>query len=135
MSPQPTPRERSSHASGHGKGSPRPIRPERSARQNRTKSSLCHLPDFKAERFKFVPRLFRGVSALERSGAHARLLALLAFDALGIALDACGSRPVLYLLRVVGIGEGAERDDEPLVVQQRLRSEERRVGKECRSRW
>src|SRR2546421_259753 len=83
-------------------------------------SSLCHLPDFEAEGFESVAGLFRSVAARERSRAHARLLALLALDALGVALDACGSRPVLYLLRVVGVGKGAERDDEPLVVQQRL---------------
>src|SRR5256885_16667696 len=83
-------------------------------------SSLCHLPDFEAEGFESVPGFLRGVAARERSRAHARLLALLAFDALGVALDACGSRPVLYLLHVVGVGKGAERDDEPLVVQQRL---------------
>src|ERR1700704_6516235 len=83
-------------------------------------SSLCDLPDFKAERFEFVARFFRGAPARKRSGAHARLLALLAFDVFDIALDARGSRPVLYLLRVVGIGEGTERDDKPLVVQQRL---------------
>jgi len=67
-----------------------------------------------------VTGLFRGVAARERSGAHARLLALLALDALGIALDACGSRPVLHLLRVVRVGKGTERDDKPFVVQQRL---------------
>src|SRR5439155_25520249 len=98
----------------------RSTRPGRPARQNRTTSSLCHLPDFEAEGFEFVARLFRGVAARERSGAHARLLALLAFDVLRIALDARGSRPVLHLLCVVRVGKGAEWDDEPLVVQQRL---------------
>src|SRR5438045_2962441 len=50
-------------------------------------SSLGHLPDLEAERFEFVPRLFRGAAAREWSGAHARLLALLAFDVLRIAFD------------------------------------------------
>src|SRR3989441_263217 len=95
-------------------------RPGRPVRQSRTTSSLCHLSDFEAEGLEPVAGLFRGVAARERSGAHARLLALLALDVLGIALDACGSRPLLHLLRVVRVGKGAERYDKPLVVQQRL---------------
>ena len=56
-----------------------------------------------------------------------------------IELDMSSSTPIYVQLRnqiVKGIGKGELKTGEKLpTVRQLARSEERRVGKECRSRW
>ena len=53
----------------------------------------------------------------------------------GIGLLGCGQRACLPVGEPLGFADASAEKDGVYLLETRSRSEERRVGKECRSRW